>query len=330
VPCSPGRDRRSNNASQPQQDRSGAQIDQLQPGLGTFEGVPIPDTEPSVIDELDEKSTRTVTVPPICAQLKSCSAFCALTSEADVPWYPESLRRQQRELLHLEIYQIPAHKIPDPRSSLCRSYADFGNAHAGGATDGGVADSDKFGIDPVVDLLFRDHTPSDGVTYSAWACGIARNLTRLDVYTQLGYCFLLERLIRWCSVTNLKSWTLLPPLIRPIESQRYIPHYVSADIQPIPAIRDALVHGRTTLEEPVGNLQRAGTTKIHMHWPFGMDEAVEEDPHTGRKILSRLFQAAAGDESNWSCGTDFMDSMPPGEVHIIPHYHEWQGEGQDR
>jgi hypothetical protein len=280
-------------------------------------------------DELDENSARTVSVEPICTEPKHCSAFCALNSEADIDWYPESLRRQQRELLHLQVYQIPAHKVPDPRSSLCRSYADFGNAHAGKITNSGIADSEKLGTDPVVDLLFRDHIPSDGVTYSAWACEIARKLTKLDVYTQLGYCFLLERLIRWCSNTNLKNWTLLPPLMRPIKAQRYIPHYLSADVQPIAAIRDALVHGRTTLEEPVGNIQRAGTTRIHMHWPFGLDEAIEEDPHTGHKVLSRLFQAAAGDESNWSCGTEFMDSMPPGEVNVIPHYHGWEGEGQN-
>lgn len=315
----PGRDRRGTADARTQQQAIDYAIDRLMPGLGTFEGLVTPSDVPDPAEETMDQS-------PVYANStgRLCTALCDLTSGEHVSWYPESLRSQQRELLRHHNYQVPAHKIPDPQSSLSKEYTEFGNAVQQQLQLGRTIESIVGDTDPVVDLLFRPRTPSDALTNSLWACEVTKKLAPLDIYTQLGYVFLLSRLIRWCVTTTHKNWILMPPMMRPTNAQRWIPHYLSADIQPLSAVREALVYGRTTLDAPIGDLERAGTTSIKMSWPFGLDEAVELNPSTGQKVLSRLFQAAAADESNWSCGRDFMKDMPPGEVNVVTHQHGWE------
>ena len=95
---------------------------------------------------------------------------------------------------------------------------------------------------------------------------------------------------------------------------------------PLPVIREALVRGESTLRRPVGNIERAGTQSIKMHWPFGIDAAFTHDPVTGETGLSRLFTEAAADESSWSCGIEFFEELSvvgEGVYNVVVHQHDW-------
>jgi Domain of unknown function (DUF3425) len=257
-----------------------------------------------------------------------CTSLCFLASGvAQIPWYPAPLRFQQVALFHQPLHQIPAHQIPDV-SALSVSFARF-NIAAERKVKSGIPPSSVFGdIDTHVDLLFRPATSLDALTPANWACETAKRFIPYDVHTQLGYVFLISRLIRWNLCPTLENYILLPPIMRPTCLQRCTPQFPTADFQPLPVIREALVRGERRLSKPIGDVERAGTEQIKLYWPFGMEAALEQDPTTRQIRLSQLFEAAAADETSWSCGVDFAKhtSMAPMEIfNVVQHFHTWEG-----
>ena len=258
-----------------------------------------------------------------------CTTRCFMASGIkDIPWYPSSLRLQQVELHNKALYQIPAHQVPDV-SPLSLTYYMYFNLMAEQKEQSSDAATFVLGnVDPRVDLLFRPRGPLDPLNVSTWACEIIKQFMPFDIFTQLGYVFLVSRLMRWNLCPTLQNYMLLPSIMRPTCAQRCVPHYPSADMQPLPVIREALVRGEHQLYRPVGNVNRAGTQSIKMHWPFGMEEAVVYDAVTGELVLSRLFEAAAADEASWSCGVDFareLSAADKGLFTTVSHNHGWEG-----
>jgi hypothetical protein len=177
-------------------------------------------------------------------------------------------------------------------------------------------------LDPAVDLIFRSRLPTDTFTSSTWACELARTNVQSDIFTQLANAFLLARYMRWILAPTLENFVLLPEIMRPTLAQRTIPHYASADLYPIPAVRDCLVRGQLDLPRPIGT---DGIVGIKFDWPFDMARAVDTHPKTGVITLSRLFGTCAAEAKSWSCGRDFLEdtSVTKTTINVINHQHEW-------
>lgn len=265
-------------------------------------------------------------IGPNLSDVLICTSNCALLSSTySAQWYPQSLQSKQLVVLRQPVHHVPAYQIPDA-SPLSRSYTSFVSA-AEQVSQSGLPLYIFLGdISPNVDLLFRPQISSDLLTSATWACETTKNFIPFDIYTQIAYVFLISRFMRWTLSPTFEHWILLPPIMRPTTLQRCVPHYPSADIQPLPVIREAMIRGECTLLLPVGNTQRAGTQRIKLYWPFGMDAALKHDPVTGATVLSRLFAEAAADESNWSCGIDFLKGLSEagqGVYNVIVHMHGW-------
>ena len=258
-----------------------------------------------------------------------CTTRCFMASGIrDIPWYPASLRLQQVELHNQALHQIPAHQIPDV-SPMSMTYYNYLNTMAEQKEGSRASASFVLGeADLRVDLLFRPRSTSDPLDVSAWTCELVKQFMPFDLFTQLGYVFLITRLMHWNLCPTLQNYMLLPSIMRPTCAQRCVPHYPSADMQPLPVIREALVRGERQLHKPVGNIRGAGTQGIKMHWPFGFEQAVVYNAVSGELVLSRLFEAAAADEASWSCGVDFareISTADKGLFTTVHHNHGWEG-----
>ena len=178
-------------------------------------------------------------------------------------------------------------------------------------------------LDPVVDLIFRPRLPSDPFSASTWACELARIDPSADIFTQLANVFLLSRYMRWNLAPTLENYLLLPKIMRPTMAQQTIPHYASAELYAIPAVRDCLVRSDFGL---LDRINTPATQGLKFHWPFNIEKAVETSPMSGVRTTSRLFGMCASELSNWSCGTQFLVDSPlrNGLLNIIDHQHTWK------
>ena len=250
-----------------------------------------------------------------------CTTFCAAVGSPKARWMPDKFQREQALKIQGPVHSITPYAVPDqsPFSLLFDNFKD------------GVRDMLAQGtplahvlgpLDPVADLFFRPREPTDPFSASTWACELARLDEQADLHTQLANAFLLSRFMRWHIAPTLENFLLLPEIMRPTLSQRTIPHFASADLYAIPAVRDSLVRGSFELAEPIG---MQGTKGIKFHWPFHMDKAIEFDPVTGTRVLSRLFSVCASEPSNWSCSKDFLANSPMtrASLNVIDHQHSW-------
>ena len=266
---------------------------------------------------------------PLASGTLVCTTRCFMASGIkNIPWYPTSLRLQQVELHSGALHQIPAHQIPDV-SPLSTTYYTYLNTMVEEKEQSCAAASFVLGdVDSRVDLLFRPRGASDPLNVSTWACEFVKQFIPFDIFTQLGYVFLIARLMRWNLCPTLQNYMLLPSIMRPTCAQRCVPHYPSADMQPLPVIREALVRGERQLRKPVGIVGGAGAQSIKMHWPFGLEEAVTYDALSGGLLLSRLFESAAADEASWSCEVDFAQELSTADTGLfttVNHNHSWEG-----
>jgi Domain of unknown function (DUF3425) len=148
-----------------------------------------------------------------------------------------------------------------------------------------------------------------------------------DIFTQLANSFLLTRFIRWIVAPSLQNYLLLPDIMRPTPSQTRIPHYASADMFPLPVVRDALVKGQLELLDPIGTGAAPG---IKFNWPFDLKKAVDIDAATGVMTVSRLFGICAADARNWTSSEDILANTPMSHeaLNVINHRHGW-GEDEE-
>lgn len=253
-----------------------------------------------------------------------CHAFCgvAASGSATAVWYSDKLRRQQELRLRGPNHLILPHVVAD-QAPLSMIFINFKNGVSNMLAQGLPLAQVLGPLDPVVDLLFRPRLPSDPFSASTWACELARIDPSVDIFTQIGNAFLLSRYMRWNLSPTLENYLLLPEIMRPTVAQQTIPHFASADLYAIPAVRDCLVTGNFELLESIG---RPGTQGIKFHWPFGMDKAIDVNRSTGVRSISRLFGMCASELSNWSCGTHFLvnSALKNGLLSIIDHQHKWR------
>ena len=237
------------------------------------------------------------------------------------PWCVAEFHDRQIALLQGPDHLILPHIVED-ESPLSMMYMEFRAGVNRMLAQGIPLDSVLGPIDPIVDLLFRPRHANDRFTACSWACELARIHVNIDVFTKLANAFLLARYMRWVLSPSLENYLLLPEIMRPTRAQRTIPHYPSADLFSLPAVREHLVRGQLSLAEAIGT---PGTHGIKFHWPFSIEKAVDTDLESGTITVSRLLGMCAADPKNWSCSKDFLVNTPMagGILNVINHQHCW-------
>jgi hypothetical protein len=253
-----------------------------------------------------------------------CQKMCVLSATGASPraiWYPVHLQEQQEHRLQGPPHLIPPHCISD-RSPLSMAFANVRES-VSEMLDRSVPFDIALGpLDTQVDLIFRERKVEDTFCASNMACEISRIIHPHDVFTQLANAYLLARYMRWIISPTLENYIFLPKIMRPTLAQQTIPHFASADLLPMPAVRNCLSKGGSTLMETIGP-QRNGPN-IKFHWPFDMDKAIFPSPETGMLTITRLFQICVEESANWSCGREFLEgSAVMDMVATIDHQHGW-------
>ena len=252
-----------------------------------------------------------------------CRHFCGLGGSVTIPakYVSPKVQRRQEELLRGPVHHILPYTIDDD-SPLSLAFSNFRDA-VKHMLNQDMPLSDILGpLDTEVDLLFRVRSANDPFTAGTWACELARIYEHIDFFTQLANAFLLSRYMRWVLDPSLENYILLPDIMKPTHAQRVIPHFASADLYSIPAIRDSLIRGELKLSQAIGKQPVLG---VRIDWPFDLEKAVDRCPTTGTAKLSRLFAACASDAKYWSCSQDFLEKFPEaqGHLNVITHQHDW-------
>ncbi|KAK2053014.1 hypothetical protein LY76DRAFT_300528 [Colletotrichum caudatum] len=221
-------------------------------------------------------------------------------------YYPPAVQVRQLLNLRTEEYRLPSFISSDgsPLSGLFYSYRDA----ALEMLSNGVSSSQVLGPSDRIDieLFFRDREPHDAYDVHSWACELMKNIEGYDVFVQLASIALATTYMRWNILPTATNYALMPEMIRPTHRQRFIPHRMTIDLVPHPAIRDALIDRFRDWLSP-------GTTdtgRTSVGWPYSLDAAVDVCPMTGRRMLSRAFFEHATNGSNWSLDKSIRAVFP--------------------
>ena len=165
--------------------------------------------------------------------------------------YPAHIQHQQLQNLSTsaEYSMLPLHSN-EHEAVLGKAYLSFRDATLQMIADGMNA-RDVLGSPDYVnlDLYFRDRLPTDGHSVDTFVCEILKSLANPDLYAKLATAVLLGPLMRVRSShtgssstrTNRIQWILfptsehyrrIPALMRPLPSQRFIPHSPALDLAP--------------------------------------------------------------------------------------------------
>ncbi|GKT94959.1 BZIP transcription factor [Colletotrichum tofieldiae] len=221
-------------------------------------------------------------------------------------YYPAAVQARQLLNLQTEEYRLPSFIASDgsPLSNLFYSYRDA----AMEMLSKGVPSFQVLGPSDRIDLelFFRDREPHDTYDVHSWACELVKNIEGYDIFVQLASIALYTTYIRWNILPTATNYALMPAMIRPTQRQRFVPHRMTIDLVPHPAIRDALINKFRDWLSP-GTTDTGGTS---VGWPYSLDAAVDVCPITGRRMLSRAFFEHATNGSNWSLDKSIRAMYP--------------------
>ncbi|KAK7516619.1 uncharacterized protein IWZ02DRAFT_379681 [Phyllosticta citriasiana] len=105
----------------------------------------------------------------------------------------------------------------------------------------------------------------------------------------------------WPSRENLER---LPRWIQPTQFQKVIPHDLTIDILPWPAVRDFFLHNP--------ELYMSGDLFNHLsiNWMLEDSRMFYCEPESGKLVLSAAFREHVGELSNWSFAPEVFEQMP--------------------
>ncbi|KAK8157086.1 hypothetical protein IWX90DRAFT_508721 [Phyllosticta citrichinensis] len=105
----------------------------------------------------------------------------------------------------------------------------------------------------------------------------------------------------WPSRQNLER---LPRWIQPTQFQKVIPHDLTIDILPWPAVRDFFLHNP--------ELYMSGDLFNHLsiNWTLEDSRMFYCEPESGKFVLSAAFKEHIGNLSNWSFAPEVFEQMP--------------------
>jgi len=205
--------------------------------------------------------------------------------------------------LNLPLYQLlPLTGIDD--SPLSRSYTSYRD-EARSMILHGVPIQQVFATSRVeVNLLFRPRNATDAHSVCNWASELCVAFRRdLPMPWIMGCVLMLSRLMRWLLLPTEETYNEIPPMIRPTQNQRFIPHNPAADLNPIPAIRDALcIKMRDYITPLIGN--------AFFEWPHSLEDAVEYDADNDVYILTQQFEAQVHKPESWSLSRRVLETFP--------------------
>ena len=81
-----------------------------------------------------------------------------------------------------------------------------------------------------------------------------------------------------------------------------LPHSASADLMPVPVLRDALCRKPRDFITPAG--------KVFINWPRRLLDAVEVDEADGLLYPTEVFERHARDYRNWTFSREFVGVFP--------------------
>ncbi|KAI4727849.1 hypothetical protein E4T49_04373 [Aureobasidium sp. EXF-10728] len=222
--------------------------------------------------------------------------------------YPAHIQQQQLQNLSTtaEYSMLPLHSFES--EALGRAYLSFRDATLQMIADGMPA-RDVLGQHDFInlDLFFRERLPTDGHSVSTFVCEILKNLANPDVYAKLATIVLLGPLMKWILFPTSEHYRKIPALMRPLPSQRFIPHSPALDLAPHPAIRGVLM---TTYNEEWLTPENQITAAPIVNWPHELDKAVYHDPNAGCLRFTKHFEDHVCDPNNWTFSKRVLEVFP--------------------
>ncbi|TIA59374.1 hypothetical protein D6C77_04913 [Aureobasidium pullulans] len=222
--------------------------------------------------------------------------------------YPENIQQQQLKNLDAtaEYSMLPLHTFES--EALGRAYLSFRDATLQMIADGMNA-RDVLGTSDLInlDLYFRDRIPEDGHSVSTFVCEMMKSLANPDVFAKLASMVLLAPLLRWILFPTSEHYRRIPALMRPLPSQRFIPHSPALDLAPHPAIRGVLM---TAFNEDWLTPENQVTAAPIINWNHGLDRAVCHDPVAGCLRFTKEFEDHVCDANNWTFSKRVLEVFP--------------------
>lgn len=161
-----------------------------------------------------------------------------------------------------------------------------------------------------LDLMFRDRLPSDPHNVSTWACEFSNTWTFLPLHIRLASVHYAGTFMRWLILPCPETYALMSKLMRPVNSQLFIPHTGDIDICHLPCIRATqLAHGGRWVDLISADSQRC-------NWIEGDHSFIEDRLLHGPngsytiKTLSAAFTTFIDDERNWTISASALKTFP--------------------
>ncbi|KAL0932934.1 bZIP transcription factor [Colletotrichum truncatum] len=229
-----------------------------------------------------------------------------LSSAIRANHYPPAVQARQLLNMKTEEYRLPSFMASDgsPLSNIFYSYRDA----AMEMLSNGVPSYQVLGPSDHVDieLFFREREAHDAYDIHSWACELVKNIDGYDTFVKLASAALYTTYMRWTILPTATNYARMPEMIRPTKQQRLMPHRMTIDLVPHPAIRNALIDRFRDWLSP-GTTDTGGTS---VGWPYSLDAAVDVCPLTGRRMLSRAFYEHATNGLNWSLDKSIRAIFP--------------------
>ncbi|KAI4851495.1 hypothetical protein E4T44_02099 [Aureobasidium sp. EXF-8845] len=223
--------------------------------------------------------------------------------------YPAHIQHQQLQNLSTsaEYSMLPLHSN-EHEAVLGKAYLSFRDATLQMIADGMNARQVLGSPDYVnLDLFFRERLPTDGHSVDTFVCEILKSLANPDIYAKLASLVLLGPLMRWILFPTSEHYRRIPALMRPLPSQRFIPHSPALDLAPHPAIRSVLMSAFNKEWLTPDNQIIAAPV---INWPYELDKAVIHDPVAGCLRFTKQFEDHVCEPTNWTFSKHALTVFP--------------------
>ncbi|KAI4747091.1 hypothetical protein E4T50_02588 [Aureobasidium sp. EXF-12298] len=251
---------------------------------------------------------------PVSTGLISDFGNLPFSSAIKANGYPAHIQHQQLQNLSTtaEYSMLPLHSN-EHEAVLGKAYLSFRDATLQMIADGMNA-RDVLGSPDFVnlDLFFRDRVPTDGHSVDTFVCEILKSLANPDLYAKLATLVLLGPLMRWILFPTSEHYRRIPALMRPLPSQRFIPHSPALDLAPHPAIRGVLM---SAFNKEWLTPENQITAAPVINWPYQLDKAVCHDPVAGCLRFTKQFEDHVCEPTNWTFSKRALEVFPTLQEH---------------
>lgn len=226
--------------------------------------------------------------------------------------YPASIQQRQLQALQGRIEEcVPLNLDTESRADrLSSAMLAFRDAARSMLARGQPVEEvlSMHGLD--LELLSRERAPGDPHTVSTWACEYTKTWSFLPLHVRLASVHYAGSLMRWLILPCRETYALLSKLMRPVDSQLFVPHTGDVDLCHLPVVRATqLQHGGKWVNRVTADSQR-------LLWVEGDIASTEErQVQTSKgpvriRTLSAAFIDFVDDARNWSLSTSVLKEFP--------------------